>query len=50
MPYWGDRLGKSELWAFQASARGGELRCRLRGDRVELEGTCVFYLEGIAQW
>lgn len=49
-PYWGARLGKSELLAFQASARGGELRCRLRGDRVELEGSCVFYLEGIAAW
>lgn len=49
-PYWAERLGKDELNAFQASARGGELRCRLRGDRVELEGSCVFYLEGVAQW
>lgn len=49
-PYWAERLGKTELWAFQASARGGELLCRLRSDRVELEGSCVFYLEGIAQW
>lgn len=49
-PYWAERLGKAELHAFQASARGGELRCRLRGDRVELEGSCVFYLEGVAQW
>jgi PhzF family phenazine biosynthesis protein len=49
-PYWAQRLDKAELRAFQASARGGELRCRLRGDRVELEGACVFYLEGIAQW
>src|SRR5262249_11113918 len=40
-PYWADRLGKSELRAFQASRRGGEVRCRLAGDRVELEGTCV---------
>lgn len=49
-PYWADRLGKTELYAFQASARGGELRCRLRGNRVELEGSCVFFLEGVAQW
>jgi PhzF family phenazine biosynthesis protein len=49
-PYWAHRLGKNEIRAFQASARGGELLCRLRGDRVELEGSCVFYLEGIAQW
>ena len=45
-PYWSARLGKSELRAFQASPRGGELTCRLVGDRVELEGACVFYLEG----
>jgi PhzF family phenazine biosynthesis protein len=50
VPYWAERLGKSEVRAFQASARGGELRCRLKGDRVELEGSCVFYLEGIARW
>ena len=49
-PYWAERLGKTELHAFQASARGGDLRCRLRGDRVELEGACIFYLEGIATW
>jgi PhzF family phenazine biosynthesis protein len=49
-PYWTERLRKSELHAFQASARGGELRCRLVGERVELEGACVFYLEGVAQW
>ena len=49
-PYWAEQLGKTELHAFQASARGGELRCRLRGNRVELEGSCVLYLEGVAQW
>jgi PhzF family phenazine biosynthesis protein len=45
-PYWANRLGKTEFRAFQASPRGGEVICRLRGDRVELEGSCVFYLEG----
>ena len=45
-PYWSARLGKRELRAFQASPRGGELTCRLVGDRVEPEGACVFYLEG----
>ena len=48
-PYWSARLGKSELEAFQASRRGGELTCRVRGERVELEGRCVLYLEGEAQ-
>jgi len=45
-PYWAERLGKKAFRAFQASPRGGEIICRLMGDRVELEGTCVFYLEG----
>jgi len=45
-PYWGARLGKTTLRAFQASRRGGELACRLVDGRVELEGGCVFYLEG----
>jgi predicted PhzF superfamily epimerase YddE/YHI9 len=45
-PYWAKRLNKQELRAFQASSRGGELVCRPTGDRVELEGSCVFYLEG----
>ena len=45
-PYWARRLGKTEFRAFQALRRGGEIICRLAGDRVELEGTCVFYLEG----
>jgi PhzF family phenazine biosynthesis protein len=48
-PYWGARLHKTALRAFQASRRGGEIICRLRGDRVELEGACVFYLEGQAE-
>lgn len=46
VPYWTKRLGKSEFRAFQASRRGGEIICRLVGNRVELEGACVFYLEG----
>jgi PhzF family phenazine biosynthesis protein len=46
MPYWSRRLGKTEMRAYQASKRGGELICRLAGERVELQGACVFYLEG----
>jgi PhzF family phenazine biosynthesis protein len=48
VPYWAKRLGKMEFRAFQASRRGGEIVCRLAHDRVELEGACVFYLEGEA--
>jgi PhzF family phenazine biosynthesis protein len=49
VPYWARRLGKSSFRAFQASARGGEIICRMVGERIELEGACVFYLEGEAQ-
>jgi predicted PhzF superfamily epimerase YddE/YHI9 len=45
-PFWAPRLGKTDFSAFQASPRGGQVLCRLRGDRTELEGECVFYLEG----
>jgi predicted PhzF superfamily epimerase YddE/YHI9 len=45
-PYWATKLGKCIFHAFQASSRGGTITCRLAGDRVELQGACVFYLEG----
>jgi PhzF family phenazine biosynthesis protein len=45
-PYWCGKLNKNELRCYQASPRGGEMICRLRGQRVELEGSCVFYMEG----
>lgn len=48
-PYWSKRLAKTSFRAFQASARGAEIVCRLIIDRVELEGSCVFYLEGQVQ-
>ena len=48
-PYWAGRLHKTAFFAFQASRRGGEIRCKWAGDRVELEGSCVFYMEGEAQ-
>ena len=45
-PYWAARLGKSELRAWQASARGGALRVRLAGDRVKLAGHAVTVMRG----
>jgi len=45
-PYWAAKLGKNELHAHQASARGGDLRCTLAGDRVKLAGHAVTILEG----
>lgn len=37
-PFWGAKLGKSELLAHQLSDRGGEIHCTLQGDRVLLKG------------
>jgi PhzF family phenazine biosynthesis protein len=46
VPYWAARLGKTRLHARQVSARGGELFCELRGDRVGIAGHAVLYLRG----
>lgn len=43
VPFWTERLGKTELTARQASARGGTLLCRLEGDRVFLAGQAALY-------
>jgi predicted PhzF superfamily epimerase YddE/YHI9 len=45
-PYWAPRLGKEELLAYQASARGGVVRVRLAADRVKLGGQAVTVLRG----
>ena len=41
VPYWAAAFGRNDLVAFQASARGGTLHCRLDGDRVLLAGHSV---------
>lgn len=45
-PFWGDRLGLTQMSALQLSERGGELDCKLKGDRVVLSGRCVLFAEG----
>lgn len=45
-PYWSHRLGARRFHARQVSARGGELLCELRGDRVFIFGKAVPYLQG----
>ncbi len=45
-PFWSKRLGKSDLYAYQASPRGGTLRVRVAGDRVFLGGKAVTVLRG----
>ena len=46
VPYWAKRLGRNSFTAFQASARGGHLTCRLDGEQVVLGGACVTVIEG----
>ncbi|AEG00507.1 PhzF family phenazine biosynthesis protein [Methylomonas methanica] len=45
-PYWGKMLGKTQLTAYQASARGGEIGMELMGDRVRLLGQAKTVLKG----
>lgn len=45
-PFWAQRLGRDSFTAFQASARGGHITCRLDGERVWLGGNCVTVVEG----
>ena len=49
VPYWDEKLGKDHLLAHQVSARGGVLRCELKGDRVAIAGQAAFYMEGSVQ-
>jgi len=46
IPYWGNRLGKTQLYAKQVSNRGGELWCEAQQDRVIISGCAVRYFEG----
>jgi len=46
IPFWAEKLGKTEMKAMQLSSRGGTLFCRLRGDRVDIGGRAVTYLKG----
>jgi len=46
-PYWGARLGKSEMVGYQASKRGGWVHARLGEGRVFLSGEAVTVLRGV---
>ena len=45
-PFWSKRLGKNDLVAYQASARGGVVRVRVGDKRVYLDGQAVTVLRG----
>ncbi len=44
-PYWGAKLGKTEMTGFQASKRGGVVRIRLNGERIILGGQAVTVMQ-----
>ena len=44
--YWGERLNKSTIEAYQASKRGGYLSLTVGGDRVLLGGNAVVTMQG----
>jgi PhzF family phenazine biosynthesis protein len=43
VPYWADKLGKSDILAYQASRRGGTLYCRKEGGRIKMSGKVAAY-------
>ncbi len=49
IPYWAEKLGKTTLRARQVGQRGGELFCKLKGERVEIAGHGALFLRGTIQ-
>ncbi len=45
-PYWAEKLNKNNLKAKQVSPRGGEVSCEVMGDRVQIAGRAVLYMQG----
>ena len=46
IPFWSRRLGKTNMTAKQLSPRGGILICEDLGERVNISGKAICYLEG----
>lgn len=44
-PYWSGRLGKPEVVGYQSSARGGVVKVRVRGERVDISGQAVTVMQ-----
>ncbi len=43
IPYWSAKTGKTDFSAYQASARGGVLRCTYAGERTVLRGHAALF-------
>jgi len=46
IPLWSEKLGKTEMIAYQLSKRGGKLICEYKGDRCLIGGLAKLYLTG----
>lgn len=46
-PYWAEKMEQQSFVAHQASERGGDLKLRLRGGRVEIKGQAVTVMQGV---
>lgn len=45
-PLWAEKLGKKDILAYQASARGGKLYCELlENERIEISGYAKLYMQ-----
>lgn len=49
IPYWTEKLGKKEMIAIQLSKRRGYLKCKYLGERVEIAGKAITYMEGFIE-
>lgn len=47
LPYWAQKLGKTELTAYQASPRGGIIYAIVDGERIRMSGKAALYSEAI---
>ncbi|MEO0560066.1 MAG: PhzF family phenazine biosynthesis protein [Bacteroidota bacterium] len=45
-PYWSERLGKTQMRSFQASARTGFMEVELVEDGLQIRGEAVIVFEG----
>lgn len=47
IPFWCEKLGKNKMHALQLSERTGEIWCeQSNAERVQMSGSCVFYMKG----
>ncbi|MFA7164352.1 MAG: PhzF family phenazine biosynthesis protein [Desulfoplanes sp.] len=47
IPYWAKKHNRTVLHAHQISARGGEIDCVYRGNRVTMRGQAVTFMQGM---